>query len=513
MKVFSGLAIIPVLLFPAAAAFGDRGPVVWSEGVALSQESQKAIILHNGAEEILILGTEMKAARESEILEFIPFSSEPEVGLANGNPFGEIGRMVREKGLVFEYSDVFEKGGGAGGAMLPVEILFSDLVGLHDVTTIKINDLEHFARWLRGFFEGKGIPFQEGKFQAVYAIARDYMERGYSYFVFDSVTITQDLKFLEPLAYRFRTDNIYFPLKTSNLIGGDGSVEMIFVLPGSVSDDIWQRTQGIFGPGPDREIRLSSSAKLYSGDVARIHGPEPFFGRSKIYLQVLKYDGAYDFLDDFTYDVKKLVPYAYRFREENPLFGQLDLGSSSPIPPLTAGERRDMREAFCPRRDAPDNFLLSMQLVQLDCWDYIPGDEYAVYDALFRRHPLAGIPQGNVALEGKTVPRQYKSGGTDIGADDETVQDFNDRNRVACTLENGFEDTGEQAVRIRSGKDGADSRDRTYVSRAGFNRNRDEALVYAEHGPGPGAGAGYYVKLRKTGGEWRVSGFHPGDVP
>jgi hypothetical protein len=81
------------------------------------------------------------------------------------------------------------------------------------------------------------------KLAEVYANAEDYVRRGITYFVFDRVDVSEDIKFIEPLMYRFRTDKIYYPLKTSNLIGGRGAVELILVLPGSISDDIWQRVR------------------------------------------------------------------------------------------------------------------------------------------------------------------------------------------------------------------------------------------------------------------------------
>ncbi|NLT23949.1 MAG: hypothetical protein GXX82_12960 [Syntrophorhabdus sp.] len=77
-----------VFLFVVDPAGADRGPVLWHENVRLIQESQKAIILHNGTEEVLILGTELKASAEIDLLEFIPLPSEPEVGLAKGDPRG-----------------------------------------------------------------------------------------------------------------------------------------------------------------------------------------------------------------------------------------------------------------------------------------------------------------------------------------------------------------------------------------------------------------------------------------
>lgn len=61
------LFIMIFVLVVVGSAGADRGPVTWQENVSLSQESQKAIILHNGTEEVLILGTELKASSEIDL--------------------------------------------------------------------------------------------------------------------------------------------------------------------------------------------------------------------------------------------------------------------------------------------------------------------------------------------------------------------------------------------------------------------------------------------------------------
>lgn len=103
-----------VFLFVVDPAGADRGPVLWHENVRLIQESQKAIILHNGTEEVLILGTELKASAEIDLLEFIPLPSEPEVGLAKGDPFEAASRLIARRGLVFLSGDLAAKSGPGG---------------------------------------------------------------------------------------------------------------------------------------------------------------------------------------------------------------------------------------------------------------------------------------------------------------------------------------------------------------------------------------------------------------
>lgn len=101
----------------------------------------------------MILGTELKAEKETDVLEFIPFPSEPEVSLAEGNPFEEIKKLIAIKNIQI-ISRWRTKGGPTS---TPVEIRFSEKVGLHDVTTIKINDINAFSSWVKDFLKAKGM--------------------------------------------------------------------------------------------------------------------------------------------------------------------------------------------------------------------------------------------------------------------------------------------------------------------------------------------------------------------
>ncbi len=506
-RLLSTFVVVLVLL--AGLAYADRGPIVWNEGVELHQDSQKAIILHNAVEEVLILGTELKANRETEVLEFIPFPSEPKVEPAKGKPFDEVTRLIREKGLVFQFDD-FEptrgRGDGGGPTSAPVEIRFSEKIGIHDVTVIKINDIDEFSQWLAHFFKGKGIRYDKKKLAAVHTNAQDYLQRGYAYFVFDSVKVTEQLKFLEPLVYRFKTEKIYYPLKTSNLIGGTGSVELLLVLPGSISDELWSVTRDMFVVGPGREFRLSTSSKLSREDVAAVYGPQPFFGTSApIYLQVFRYRGPYDFKDDFTYDVKKLVPYAYRHFRHHPI---PDMARFEP--PLTRGELRDYQEAFCLQND-PTKDRIYIDKAALQCAGFIPNDEYEVYTALFRDRRLSGIPAVNVLLQAETTTFQHKEGNTDTSTQEGIVKDFNDNNRVPFKLEQeAFPSDGKTEITLRTGKEPPSpfNKGRTWVSRAGFNSARTKAMVYVSHVAGPRMGVGYVVALEKKNGQWTIVGSH-----
>lgn len=499
------LLLIPILLFAcinfAYFAYGDKGPVIWQKGVQLSQESQKAIILHNSSEEVLILGTELSATKDMQILEFIPFPAEPKVSLAQGAPFERIAKLIHKKGLVFYFARITK--GGSGGSTVPVEIRLSEKIGLHDVTILKINDISQFSQWLDKFFKKNGIHADKDNLSRVYSNARDYVRRGIDYFVLDRVEVSNKVKFVEPLVYTFKSDKIYYPLKTSNLIGGKGVVELIMVLPGSVSEDIWQEFGNMFVMGKGVDVKISSSSKLHPEEVEAVYRskPSPFFtGAAKIYLQVFRYSGPYNFRGDFTYDISKLVPYAYRYVSGDPV-----RGTTKFWPPFTAGEKRDFREAFCSGSGLKNFFFL--QRYNLDCWGFIPNDEYAVYVALFRKQELPGIPWGRVVLEDTTVRKEYK--GRDI--DPVLQKAFNDKNKVGYPLEHVFPQNDKEKVWLRGDGDAPPLTGKTYISRVGFSKDGSRALVYVEHVGGSKTGVGYFTTLRKQGRDWRIVGFELDD--
>ncbi len=501
-KIF--LLVPLMLLLLPNFVYADKGPVVWDKGVRLRQEAQKAIIFHNSREEILILGTELKANRETDLLEFIPFPSEPKVRLAKGAPFEKMAGLIREKGLVFRTATITR--GGGGGKATPVEIRLSEKIGLHEVAILKVNDVAQFRGWLDDFFKKRGIQADKENLSRVYANVEQYVRRGSDYFVFDRVRVSKNVKFVEPLVYRFRSSNVYYPLETSNLIGGRGVVELILVLPGSIPDRSCREITNTFPIGHGSDIRLSSSSKVYPGELEAIYGFEarPFFsGASRIYLQVLRYSGPYEFKHDFTYPPAKLTPYAYRYKQASIPSWLLHHGSGMDqvikfIPPLTADEKRDMREAFC--RGSSQENVLTAQKYGLDCWNFIPNVEYRVYAALFKSKALKGIPSAHVVLADKTVGKTCRWGKIDPAL----LEDFNRKNRVGYPLEHALPRDDRASVLLTGDAEARASKGQTSVSRVGFNPDETRAMVYVEHTTWPNKAVGYFVVLAKKNGEWRI---------
>lgn len=491
---------------PAGSA-ADRGsfsPVPAS----LAQDSQNAIIFHNKLEEILILATELRAEKETEVLEFIPFPSEPAVFLVEGNILEKVAGLLKSKDIQVESG--FSKGGGGAAA---VEIRLSKKIGPHDVTVVKINRPEEFENWVEEFFRRKKIKPESG-LKEFAASAGDYLSRGFSYFVFDSVKVGKETRTVEPLAYRFRSVELYYPLKTSNLVGGQGKVDLILFLPGSFWVDFWideswqNRYFELFRSGWE----VSSSSKIYPEEVKDLLPEASGFFRpgQKIYLQMLSYFGPYNFKDDLRWDISRLPRYAYKFRSDYGSYYQK----------MTRDEFRDYIQAKCQedpaflregRGQLDDQMLGDLLTYRLSCEDFMAPEEFEVYRAVFNPPKLStvrldGLPDGFVVLEDKTRDRTFEK---IKGVEKALLEDYNTRNKKQYRLSENLPEGLEDILAVRSG--GVESSGegqsplspgRTYVSRVGFNPGRTAALVFVSHVAGPEMGVGYLVLLEKHQGAW-----------
>ncbi|NPV52947.1 MAG: DUF2330 domain-containing protein [Firmicutes bacterium] len=313
------IALLGALLFSEGSR-ADMGRILTIEA-KVEESAQKAIILHNLDEEVLILGTDLKADKKTTILRFIPFPSEPQVSLHEGDPFREVAALIKKHKLVF----ITTSKSGTPSAE-PVEIRLNARLGAHNITVIKINAIQAFRQWVQAYLANMGLS-QAQDYANVEDIASDYVGRDIRYFVFDVVEVTPETRFVEPIVYRFKSKDLFYPLKTSNTFGGEGEIDLVIIGPGTLCDPYFGEPLYVQGKEQSASCscisalgkmwhvpRASTSEEISKSEVEGIYSAaqEFFRGNRAIFIQLIRYYGPYEFDDDIRIDISRAPQRAFQ---------------------------------------------------------------------------------------------------------------------------------------------------------------------------------------------------------
>jgi hypothetical protein len=311
------MLVLFVLLVYVAPVYGDTGRIL-TYPADVREDYQKAIILHNFDEEVLILGTDLISDRKTKILRFIPLPSEPKVILTEGDPFKSAFEIIKKHNLSFIYATKSID----GSSTAPVEMRFNAMLGAHDVTVVKVNQIREFGNWVQKFLDSKELPLGKD-YQQVEEIAADYVERDIRYFVFDLVDVTPEIHFVKPLVYRFKSKALYYPLKTSNTFGGSGGIDLIIIAPVTLcepllGEDLYSQQKELYSRYPCMNalskknpftypVNVSTSAEISKAETESVYAPdEEFFQDGEpIFMQLIRYHGKYDFDDDILINISQ----------------------------------------------------------------------------------------------------------------------------------------------------------------------------------------------------------------
>jgi hypothetical protein len=290
-----------VLAFPLEAR-ADRG-VIYTEPVVLNEPGQKAFIAFNGTEELLVLATDVQAARETAALEFIPFPAEPAVTLAPDGAFEELQEILNAHRVVYFRAQKSPAQGVDGGEA--VELLLHKRLGVHDVTVVRAKDPAAFAAWAEAYFRKNNFPVRRLTPREE-AVVADYCRRGFSYFVFDLVRVGEKVQSVPPLAYRFKSPALYYPLKASALYGGSGRADLVICGDGRLLDRVYSKLSGTL-PADAPSWRASNRVSLDAAELAAAAPEVAGVLTGKQQLQAFRYDGPLSFRADVWVDPREIL--------------------------------------------------------------------------------------------------------------------------------------------------------------------------------------------------------------
>lgn len=307
----------------AGLVAADRGMVVIDPPhMIFTESSQQAIIAWDGSEEILLLSTDVSSSGSARVLEVLPVPNNvTEVVEGSLESFTNLERLLAEKiPTPRDTHQLAEKNG--------VEIQFHEQIGPHEVMIVKVNDADYFKYWVLGFAFSRNFTYTEISVEFRKAVT-DYIDRGINYFIFDVITTDEETKTVNPLAYRFKSDYLYYPMKitsVSNTSDYFSRLKLFLLTDLGQADTSFIEAVGLSpGDGFANPISLSST------ELGKVS--EPF--------QSMFPDGAYamtvDFYGPYSTLKEDLVLKPSAFHEEAPFSippGTVPGASAKPNPIL-----------------------------------------------------------------------------------------------------------------------------------------------------------------------------------
>ncbi|MEA1957851.1 MAG: DUF2330 domain-containing protein, partial [Euryarchaeota archaeon] len=253
--VILALALFFILLAPSLVSANRGMVVVGPREVSLQESGQNAIVAWNGDEEIIILSTDAKSSESTLVLEVLPLPSNPTtVEEGSFDSFTKLTEIINKKVRAIR-EEGMTKSLGRDAVTPGVEITFHKKIGAHDVTVVKVNDLNHFINWVENFTTEMGFSPTEISSEFENSVA-GYLNRDINFFVFDVIETSEDKQSIKPLIYRFKSDFLYYPLEitaASDAGWSRSEVNIFLITKGIIKEDIvedinlWPRTGFYYG--------------------------------------------------------------------------------------------------------------------------------------------------------------------------------------------------------------------------------------------------------------------------
>lgn len=221
-------AVIIFCISLVSLGFADRGMMPFNPNVQIFEPTQRAMIAWNGVEQILLLSTDVHASESTLVLEVLPLPSEPKVKKGDLETFRKATDLINQK----IQRPVLSKGRvSSEGIVVPAgEVTFHEQIGAHDISVTHLLDAAGFVTWVVNYLQTVGVkgdivsPEMTG-------LIDEYIADGFEWFVFDVVSLGQEVVTNEPIQYRFNTRRLFYPLKITQTAAGSTSIELLILTP------------------------------------------------------------------------------------------------------------------------------------------------------------------------------------------------------------------------------------------------------------------------------------------
>ena len=309
--------VICVLAATAVPPVSGDGTFVYPEDFFMMEPGQNAIIAWNGCEETLVLSVDIFALKRApggqnegtqtygndidfKAVHMVPFPSVPDFELFSAEKFEGITEFMyppagyRGEGRPYWYygnegGPAYPSGGpsdGTGG-----EIIVYENVGPHEITIVRVTNATEFAEWANEFFKmhelknswnGEVMKLPEG----TDAIVEYYLDKNCPYFMFDIIDVDSYAVTVDPIAFTFETQKLFFPLTISSLMGGESIVDLALITPADIMLD--------YRPLSKLRFRIVSSNYIehdafneYDADLCELFSGDVILDRFRSYMYMV----------------------------------------------------------------------------------------------------------------------------------------------------------------------------------------------------------------------------------
>jgi hypothetical protein len=222
------IVIISLSILCISFGFANRGMMPFNPYVQIFEPNQRAMIAWNGTEQILLLSTDLHASDSTRVLEVMPLPAEPDVKKGDLETFRKATDLINRK----LYAGQAGKGRVLSeGVVVPSgEVTFHEKIGAHDISVTHLIDGSGFVDWVIEYLKTLGIE-QDIVSPKMRGLIEEYIADDLEWFVFDVISLAEEVVTNEPIQYSFKSDHVFYPLKITSTAQGSTSIELLILTP------------------------------------------------------------------------------------------------------------------------------------------------------------------------------------------------------------------------------------------------------------------------------------------
>jgi len=225
--------LVPVLILIQAFSGrvrADRGSIPYLNAeIDLEEPGQKAIVGWCGGKEVLILATELRASKPTEVLEIMPLPSDPVIEKGSYDAFEAVNRIFQKR------REGRWRSLGPPAPASGITITQHKRVGPHDIASVTVREAGEVLRWLREKIRERGGDPRAVNDRIEPAV-RSYVERGVCQFLFDFVDLGPATTSVTPVIFIFDSPCIYYPVEITKITGGESYIQLAIISPQHARD-------------------------------------------------------------------------------------------------------------------------------------------------------------------------------------------------------------------------------------------------------------------------------------